>query len=111
MNDYAAGKEDIEVPAFLVKTVVSTVLHDLRRQFKNRIYITRNILISLSPSASPIIAKQVAVNQKVKAVKRLWITIPPTFLFMTEETLLSADIPVRSPRITTSVMCRTREAP
>ena len=58
-----------------------------------------------------MIARQVAVNQKVKIPRRLSMTIPATLPWMTADIMLNADMAVRSPRITIMTIRRTRACP
>jgi hypothetical protein len=79
MNKYAAAEKTIEMPAFLGEICVSMGCYALIRTCKSvRICMKKmdvayhnNPLTRLSPSASPMIAKQVAVNQKVRRAIRL----------------------------------------
>lgn len=62
----------------------------------------------LSPAASPITARHVAVNQKLSTASKLYMMIPAMFFLMIADRMLSADIAVRKSRIAIMVICRKR---
>ena len=65
----------------------------------------------LLPAASPMIAKQVAVNHKLSTARMLYMTIPAMLPLTTADIMLNADMPLRSARMMIMTIRRIRACP